>query len=79
MIIKGKKLVVYFYPKDNTPGCTQEGQRLPRPACGFLDRPVPPSSASPDSVRSHENFAAKFGFTFRCSPTPKKRPARHST
>lgn len=61
---KGQKLVVYFYPKDNTPGCTQEGQdfrdlypQLQKAGCAVL-------GVSKDSVRSHENFAAKFEFPF---------------
>lgn len=62
--LKGKSLVVYFYPKDNTPGCTQEGQdfrdlykEFQKAGCEIL-------GVSKDSVRSHENFIAKFNFPF---------------
>jgi thioredoxin-dependent peroxiredoxin len=61
---RGKPLVVYFYPKDNTPGCTQEGQdfrdlypQFQKAGCAIL-------GVSKDSVKSHDNFIAKFGFPF---------------
>ena len=60
--LKGAKTVVYFYPKDDTPGCTTE-------ACGFRDRlqDIPGArviGVSPDNSRSHRKFADKFGLTF---------------
>jgi thioredoxin-dependent peroxiredoxin len=61
---KGRKLVVYFYPKDNTPGCTQEGQDFRDQYAGFVKAGAEILGISKDSVRSHENFAAKFDFPF---------------
>lgn len=62
--LRGKNVVVYFYPKDNTPGCTQEGQdfRDLYPEFQKLDTEI--LGISRDSVRSHENFSAKFEFPF---------------
>ena len=60
----GKKLVVYFYPKDSTPGCTKQ-------ACGYRDsfeeykkRDVVVIGISKDSVKSHTNFASKYELPF---------------
>jgi thioredoxin-dependent peroxiredoxin len=61
---KGKALVVYFYPKDNTPGCTQEGQDFRDLYPKFRKAGAEIVGISRDSVRSHENFAAKFEFPF---------------
>ena len=61
---KGKKLIVYFYPKDNTPGCTQEGQDFRDQYKAFVKAGAEIVGISKDSVRSHENFKAKFSFPF---------------
>ena len=61
---KGKTLVVYFYPKDNTPGCTQEGIDLRDLYKDFVKAGAEVVGVSRDSVRSHENFAAKYKFQF---------------
>jgi thioredoxin-dependent peroxiredoxin len=61
---KGKALVVYFYPKDNTPGCTQEGQDFRDLYKKFQKAGAEIVGISRDSLRSHENFAAKFDFPF---------------
>ncbi len=60
----GKKVVLYFYPKDDTPGCTTE-------ACGFRDahdriaaKNAVVLGVSPDPAKSHEAFIAKFGLPF---------------
>lgn len=60
----GRKLVVYFYPKDNTPGCTQEGQDFRDLYPEFEAAGVAILGISRDSVRTHENFKAKHGFPF---------------
>ena len=60
----GKKLVVYFYPKDNTPGCTLEGQDFTRLYPQFLKAKAEVVGVSKDSVKAHDNFCAKFGFPF---------------
>ena len=61
---KGKALVIYFYPKDNTPGCTQEGIDFRDLHKDFKKAGAEIVGISRDSVRSHENFAAKYKFTF---------------
>jgi peroxiredoxin len=61
---KGKKLVVYFYPKDNTPGCTLEGQDFARLYDRFTAAGADVVGVSKDSVKSHDNFCAKFNFPF---------------
>ncbi|MBM3286305.1 MAG: peroxiredoxin [Candidatus Eisenbacteria bacterium] len=67
---RGKKLILYFYPKDNTPGCTTE-------ACDFRDnlgrlsrKGAAVLGVSPDSVVSHARFAAKHDLSFPllCDP-----------
>jgi peroxiredoxin Q/BCP len=60
----GKNLVIYFYPKDNTPGCTTEGQdfRDAYPEFTKLDCDI--VGISRDSIKSHENFKMKMGFPF---------------
>ena len=62
--LRGKKVVIYFYPKDDTPGCTKE-------ACGFRDEHpkfdginATVIGISKDSVAAHEKFKAKHGLTF---------------
>jgi peroxiredoxin Q/BCP len=60
----GRWLVLYFYPKDSTPGCTTEGLDFNAllPAFGKLGATV--LGVSRDSIRSHQNFCSKQGFTF---------------
>ena len=61
---KNKALVVYFYPKDNTPGCTLEGQDFAALHAAFKKAGAEILGVSKDSVKSHDNFCAKFGFPF---------------
>ncbi len=61
---KGRALVLYFYPKDNTPGCTQEGIDFRDLYPDFQKAGAELLGVSRDSVRSHENFAAKYKFPF---------------
>jgi thioredoxin-dependent peroxiredoxin len=60
----GKKLVVYFYPKDSTSGCTKEGEAFRDLYAKFRKAGAEIVGVSPDSVASHEKFKAKFGFPF---------------
>ena len=60
----GKKVVVYFYPKDDTPGCTLEGQDFTRLYPEFEKAGAVVLGVSKDSVKSHDKFCAKFGFPF---------------
>jgi peroxiredoxin Q/BCP len=60
----GKTLVVYFYPKDSTPGCTSQGQQFRDSYHEFQAAGSEIFGISRDSIKSHENFKAKFGFPF---------------
>ncbi|MDH7568142.1 MAG: thioredoxin-dependent thiol peroxidase [Armatimonadota bacterium] len=71
--LRGRRVVLYFYPKDMTPGCTQE-------ACDFRDRyaDIQATGAvllgvSPDSERSHRNFAEKHSLPFPLLSDPEAR------
>ena len=63
--LKGKFAVVYFYPKDNTTGCTREAQDFRDAAAKFAKRNAVVIGVSRDSVKSHDGFVAKhdLGFT----------------
>ena len=61
---KGKKLVLYFYPKDNTPGCTAEACNLRDKYDDFLNRGFAVAGVSADSEKSHRNFAEKHSLPF---------------
>ena len=61
---KTKLLVIYFYPKDNTPGCTTEGLNFRDLYAQFRSAGCEIVGISRDSLRSHENFKAKMGFPF---------------
>ena len=61
---KGKPLVLYFYPKDNTPGCTQEGIDFRDLYKKFQKAGAEVFGVSRDSVRSHDNFAEKYKLPF---------------
>ncbi|TVQ48242.1 MAG: peroxiredoxin [Gammaproteobacteria bacterium] len=60
----GKTLVLYFYPKDNTPGCTTEGQDFAAHHAKFKRAGAAIVGVSRDSLRAHENFRAKYDFPF---------------
>lgn len=60
----GKNLVIYFYPKDNTPGCTTEGQLFRDTYTEFVKLDCDIVGISRDSIKSHENFKTKMGFPF---------------
>jgi thioredoxin-dependent peroxiredoxin len=60
----GKKVVLYFYPKDNTPGCTTEGIDFARLHEEFAAAGAAVFGVSRDSVKSHEGFKCKFSFPF---------------
>jgi peroxiredoxin Q/BCP len=61
---KAKLLVVYFYPKDNTPGCTSEGLNFRDLYPEFKKAGCEIVGVSRDSLKSHENFKTKMGFPF---------------
>ena len=71
--LRGKPYVLYFYPADDTPGCTTE-------ACGFNDNlsafqeaKVPVVGVSPDDQASHQKFRSKYGLRFTLLSDPEKR------
>ena len=61
---RGKSLVIYFYPKDNTPGCSTESQQFRDQYDAFLKAGCEVVGISRDSIKSHENFKAKFTLPF---------------
>lgn len=62
--LRGRPVVLYFYPKDSTPGCTQEGQDFQALTAEFAAHDAVILGVSRDSVASHDRFRAKQGFTF---------------
>lgn len=60
----GSKLVLYFYPRDNTPGCTQEGSDFGAQYAAFRKAGAIVLGVSADSLESHERFKAKMKFPF---------------
>ena len=61
---RGKSLVIYFYPKDNTPGCTMESQQFRDLYPAFKKAGCEVVGISRDSMKSHENFKSKFTLPF---------------
>lgn len=61
---KGRKLVLYFYPKDNTPGCTLEGQEFNKLLPQFKKLGTDVYGISRDSLKAHDKFIDKCGFKF---------------
>ena len=61
---RGSPVVLYFYPKDNTPGCTTEGANFRDLHDRFAKAGAVVAGISRDSIRSHQNFAEKLGFPF---------------
>lgn len=69
----GKKLILYFYPKDNTPGCTAEACSLRDAYEQILLNKYDVVGVSADSITSHKKFAEKFGLPFRLIADPDKK------
>jgi len=70
---RGKTLVLYFYPKDNTPGCTTEGIHFRELYPQFRDANAEVIGISRDSLRSHESFKAKLELPFELISDPDER------
>jgi peroxiredoxin Q/BCP len=68
--IQGKNAVIYFYPKDNTPGCTTEGQDFRDAISEFNDCNTVIIGVSRDSMRTHENYKKKHEFPFELISDP---------
>ena len=60
----GKNIVIYFYPKDNTPGCTKEGEDFRDQFEEFISNNTLVVGVSRDSVKSHDKFICKYNFPF---------------
>lgn len=69
---KGKKIVLYFYPKDNTPGCTTEGIQFRDLYPQFQAANADIIGVSRDSLRSHEGFKAKLDLPFALISDPEE-------
>ena len=70
---KGKIVVLYFYPKDSTPGCTTEGIDFAALHDQFVKANAVIVGVSRDSVKSHDNFCAKHGFPFVLISDPEEK------
>ena len=71
--LKGKKVVLYFYPKDSTPGCTTEGQNFRDLYKDFKKEGALIFGLSRESLKSHENFKAKQSFPFELISDPDEK------
>ena len=68
----GKKVVLYFYPKDNTPGCTRQACAFAQAYEGFMANDIVVIGISKDSVASHQKFAEKYELPFILLSDPEK-------
>lgn len=69
----GKKVVLYFYPKDNTPGCTKQACAFAGAYAGFQNKGVEVIGISKDSVASHQKFAEKYNLPFVLLSDPERQ------
>jgi peroxiredoxin Q/BCP len=70
--LRGRKLVIYFYPKDNTPGCTSEAGDFRDLHAQFDQAGVTVLGVSRDSLRSHQNFRSKLELPFHLITDPEE-------
>lgn len=70
---RGKKVILYFYPKDNTPGCTKQAcgfsERYPQ----FMEKGAVVLGVSRDTVASHKKFEERYGFVFTLLSDPERK------
>ena len=71
--LKGQQVVIYFYPKDSTPGCTTEGQGFRDQFPAFQAANTLIFGVSRDSLKSHENFKAKLEMPFELISDPEEK------
>ena len=74
--LKGQKVVLYFYPKDSTPGCSQEGEDFKAQYKKFQKLGVEIFGISRDSLKSHGKFKDKYQFPFDLISDPEEGFAR---
>jgi len=67
---RGRKVVLYFYPKDDTPGCTKEAQGFSEAADAFAAAGAVVIGLSKDSVASHDKFKTKYGLNLHLASDP---------
>ena len=72
-LFKGKNVVIYFYPKDSTPGCTTEGQEFRDSYKLFKKLNTDILGISRESIKSHENFKTKQSFPFELLSDPDEK------
>ncbi len=70
---KGRRVIVYFYPADDTPGCTKEACQFNDNLHAFQRAEVPVLGISPDDAASHQRFRAKYGLAFPLLSDPGHR------
>ncbi|MBN1801430.1 MAG: peroxiredoxin [Candidatus Lokiarchaeota archaeon] len=73
---KGKKVIMYFYPKDNTPGCTTEAKNFRDSIKDYEGKDIVIIGVSADSVKSHKNFQTKYALPFTLLSDPDKIAAK---
>jgi peroxiredoxin Q/BCP len=71
--LRGKNVVLYFYPKDDTPGCTKEACSFRDDLSRFKDLKTEILGVSTDNVKSHKEFQQKYGLNFRLLADPHKK------
>ena len=71
--LSGKKVILYFYPKDNTPGCTAEACNLRDNHKELLNKGFKIIGVSPDNEKSHKGFAGKYSLPFPLIADPDKK------
>jgi peroxiredoxin Q/BCP len=74
--LRGKNVVIYFYPKDSTPGCTTEGQDFRDLHAKFKRQKTVIFGVSRDSLKSHEKFKEKQNFPFELISDPEEKLCR---
>ena len=70
--LQGRRTVLYFYPKDDTPGCTIEGQEFTRLQSAFADAGVTVYGVSPDTAKQHQRFIEKCGLSIPLISDPDR-------
>lgn len=71
--LQGQKVVLYFYPKDDTPGCTKQACNIRDNSKVLKKHKISVYGISPDDVESHQNFIKKFKLNFQLLADPKKK------
>ncbi len=74
---RGRKLVLYFYPKDSTPGCTTQGSDFAAAKAKFTKAGADILGVSRDSLKSHANFKSKMAFPFELVSDPDEALCQH--